>query len=240
VGNRLHHNGQLGLGGDDDYNVVTNNEIDNNNTAGFDMLWEAGGMKWTSSTGLTVSDNDVHHNNGPGLWTDINNVDTTYERNTVHNNTSHGIFHEISYSATIRNNRVVDNGGAVRLRGWGDAGIRVAASRDVEISGNVLTGNTNAIMLVQQPRNDSPSKYGPHELDNIIIHDNDVTMTDNLTGMVNDGDNSVYSRNIRFRNNTYRLANEDGRYFAWAGDDVTQTTWRQRIGHDRTGKFLPL
>ncbi len=95
-------------------------------------------MKWFDSTGLTVSDNKVHHNNGPGLWTDINNIQTIYERNFVHNNTSHGIFHEIGYNAIIRDNRVVDNGGAGRLSGWGDAGIRVAASRDVEIYGNVL------------------------------------------------------------------------------------------------------
>jgi parallel beta-helix repeat protein len=240
AGNHLHHNGQLGLGGDDDYDVVTKNEIDHNNTSGFDISWDAGGMKWTSSTGLTVSDNDVHHNNGSGLWTDINNIDTTYERNTVHNNTSHGIFHEISYRAVIRNNRVVDNGGAERLPGWGDSGIRVAASRDVVIFGNVLIGNTNGVMLIQQQRNDSPSKYGPHELDNIIIHDNDITMTDNLTGMVDDtGDKNLYSRNIRFSNNTYRLANEDGRYFAWAGDNVSRTTW-QAIGHDTTGKFLTI
>jgi Right handed beta helix region len=241
VGNHLHHNGQLGLGGDRDGQLVAHNEIDNNNTAGFDMLWEAGGMKWFSSTGLRVSDNDVHHNNGPGLWTDINNIHTTYERNSVHNNTSHGIFHEISYSAIIRNNRIVDNGGAERLSGWGDAGIRVAASRDVEILGNVLIGNTNAIMLIQQRRSDSPSSYGPHELDNIIVRDNDITMTDNVTGMVNDnGDDSLYARNIRFTNNTYRLASENGRYFAWAGDNVTRTTWTQAIGHDRTGKFLAI
>ena len=95
-------------------------------------------------------------------------------------------------------------------------------------------------MLIQQRRNDSPSKYGPHELDNIIIHDNDMTMTDNLTGMVDDtGDKNLYSRNIRFSNNTYRLANEDGRYFAWADDHVSRTTW-QAIGHDTTGKFLTI
>jgi parallel beta-helix repeat protein len=238
AGNRLHHNGQLGLGGDSDYVAVTSNEIDHNNTAGFDILWEAGGMKWFNSTGLKVSHNDVHHNSGPGLWTDINNIHTTYERNTVHNNTSHGIFHEISYNAVIRNNRILDNG-ARRLRGWGDAGIRVAASPNVEVHGNILIGNTNAIMLVQQRRSDYPSRYGPHELDSIIVHDNDITMIDNATGMVNDdGDDSLYSRNIRFDNNTYRLANEDGQYFAWAGDLVPRTTWTQVIGHDTTGKFL--
>jgi hypothetical protein len=241
VGNRLHHNGQVGLGGDSDNQLVANNEIDHNNTAGFDILWEAGGMKWFDSTGLMVVANDVHHNEGPGLWTDINNIHTIYEQNNVHDNTSHGIFHEISYSAIIRNNRIVDNGGAQRMSGWGDSGIRVAASPDVEIYENILIGNTDAIMLVQQRRSDYPSRYGPHELDNIIVHDNDITMTDNVTGMVNDnGDDSIYSRNIRFSSNTYRLADEDGRYFAWAGDVVTRTTWTQRIGHDRTGKFLPI
>jgi parallel beta-helix repeat protein len=239
VGNRLHDNGQLGLGGDSDNQLVTNNEIDHNNTAGFDILWEAGGMKWFDSSGLTVANNDVHHNKGAGLWTDINNIQTTYEQNTVHNNTSHGIFHEISYNAVIRNNRIVDNGGARRLSGWGDAGIRVAASPNVEVYGNILIGNTNAIMLIQQQRSDYPSRYGPHELNNLIVHDNDITMADNATGMVNDdGDDSLYSRNIRFSSNTYRLANEDGQYFAWAGDLVTGTTWTQAIGHDRTGKFL--
>ena len=186
---------------------MAHNEIDNNNTAGFDFLWEAGGMKWFTSTGLMVSDNDVHDNNGPGLWTDINNINTTYERNTVHSNTSHGIFHEISYKATIRHNRIIDNGRAEPLSGWGGAGIRVAGSPDVEIYGNILTGNTNGIMLVQQRRSDSPSPHGPHELDNISVHDNDVSMTQNVTGMVNDTeDDGFYSRNIRFDNNTYRLA----------------------------------
>ena len=120
VGNHLHDNGQLGLGGDADYGVVTNNEIDNNNTAGFDIC--VGSRRYEmdlTAPGSRVSDNDVHNNNGVGLWTDINNIDTTYERNFVHNNTSHGIFHEIGYRAVIRNNRVVDNGGAERLSGLG-------------------------------------------------------------------------------------------------------------------------
>ena len=99
-------------------------------------------MKWFDSTGLTVADNEVHHNEGPGLWTDINNINTIYEQNNAHNNTSHGIFHEISYSAIIRNNRIVDNGGGQRMSGWGDAGIRVAASPNVEVYGNILIGNT--------------------------------------------------------------------------------------------------
>jgi Right handed beta helix region len=239
IRNHLHHNGQLGLGGDRDGQLVTRNEIDHNNTAGFDILWEAGGMKWFDSSGLTVSDNYVHHNEGPGLWTDINNIDTTYERNNIRDNTSHGIHHEISYEAVIRNNRIIGNGGAEPRSGWGDAGIRIAASRNVEIYGNVLVNNINGIMLVQQQRTDSPSRHGPHELDTINVHHNDISMANNVTGMIDDtGDYSLYHRNIRFSNNTYRLPNEDGEFFAWAGDYVNQMTWTQEYGHDTRGVFL--
>jgi parallel beta-helix repeat protein len=239
IENHLHHNGQLGLGGEGNDQLVAHNEIDHNNTAGFDFLWEAGGMKWFDSNGLIVSTNDVHDNDGPGLWTDINNINTTYEGNTVHGNTSHGIFHEISYKATIRHNRVTDNGSAQSLTGWGGAGIRVAGSPNVDIYDNILSGNVNGIMLVQQLRTDSPSAYGPHELDNINIHDNDVSMTDNVTGMVNDTeDEDFYHRNIRFDNNTYRLSSLDGGFFAWAGEQVNRAAWVQRFGHDRSGRFL--
>ena len=101
----------------------------------------------------------------------------------MHANTGHGIFHEIGYRAVIRDNRVTDNGGADPLPGWGGAGIRVAASPDVETYGNFLAGNQNAIMLIQQRRDDWPSPHGPHLLDNIDVHDNQVTLASRgLTG----------------------------------------------------------
>jgi hypothetical protein len=66
-------------------------------------------------------------------------------------------------------------------------------------------------------------------------------MTDHVTGMVSDdGNDDLHGRNIRFSNNTYRLARIDGRYFAWAGNNVTKTTWTQDIGNDTTGKFLTI
>ena len=137
--------------------------------------WEAGGTKFAGTDGLLIRANNVHHNTGPGLWTDINNIRTTIEHNVVHANTSHGIFHEISYRAVIRDNQVTDNGRAEPLSGWGGAGIRVAASPDVEIHGNVLAGNQNAIMLVQQEREDCRPRIGPPH-PNIEVRDNDVTL----------------------------------------------------------------
>jgi parallel beta-helix repeat protein len=238
LGNHLHHNGQLGLAGTGDDQLVAGNEIDHNNTAGFSALWEAGGTKWAETRHLVVRGNSSHDNQGPGLWTDINNVDTLYEGNTVHANASHGIFHEISYDAVIRNNRVTDNGRPDRASGWGGAGIRVAGSPNVEVYGNFLAGNSNGIILLQQQRTDWPSPYGPHELHDVDVHDNDVAMSGNVTGMVNDtGDESVYGRNIRFRHNTYRLRWPEGRFFAWRGEDWDRHAWTRRFGHDTTGSF---
>jgi len=239
VGNHIHHNGQLGLLGTGDGQLVEGNEIDHNNTEGFSPLWEAGGTKFARTDGLVVRANDVHHNTGPGLWTDINNIGTTIERNVVHANTSHGIFHEISYRAVIRDNRVTDNGRAEPLPGWGGAGIRVAASPDVEIHGNWLAGNQNAIVLVQQRRDDWPSPHGAHLIRNIDVHDNQVTLsTDQLIGQVDDtGSAASYGRNIRFHDNTYRLGSSAAEVFAWQGTEWDPTRWRQRFDQDVSSTF---
>ena len=238
-GNHVHHNGQLGLGGGGDDQLVEGNEIDHNNTEGFLPNWEAGGAKWVGTSGLVVRANNVHHNQGPGLWTDINNVDTLYEDNVVHANATHGIFHEISYRAVIRDNRVTDNGHGDPLPGWGGAGIRVAASPDVEVHGNLVAGNRNAIMLVQQVRTDSPSRHGPHELHGVDVHDNQVIMPGGRTGIVDDTDEArSFGRGNRFRGNTYRLPAENGDVFAWQGQEWDWTAWTRRFGQDATGKLI--
>jgi hypothetical protein len=175
--NHIHHNGQLGLGGTGNGQLVEGNQIDHNNTAGFSPLWEAGGSKFVHTDSLVMRGNSVHNNRVPGLWTDINNVRTTIEHNIMYANTSHGIFHEISYRAVIRDNHVTSNGDDDPLLGWGGSGIRVAASSDVEIYGNFVAGNEDAIMVVQQRRDDWPSLYGPHLLRNIDVHDNEVALS---------------------------------------------------------------
>jgi len=63
--------------------VVTGNEIDHNNTDGFDQTWEAGGAKWSKTTTITVSGNNVHDNAGDGLWFDTDNVSVTILGNRI-------------------------------------------------------------------------------------------------------------------------------------------------------------
>ena len=108
--NHVHHNGCFGFHGAGDDILVANNEIAYNGFAGYDPFWGSGGSKWVYTSHLVVRGNFSHHNRGPGLWTDINNIHTLYENNTVEDNERGGIFHEISYDATIRNNTSRRNG----------------------------------------------------------------------------------------------------------------------------------
>jgi parallel beta-helix repeat protein len=241
IANHVHHNGQMGLGGQTG-GLVEGNEINNNNTAGFSYGWEAGGTKWVETEGLIVRRNYSHDNIGPGLWTDINNNNTTYEGNLVTGNADFGIHHEISYKAVIRNNEITGNGNQERDVGYGGAGIRIAASPGVRITGNVLRGNANAIMLLQQDRSGDSATRGPHELANITVTGNDIAISQGAIGLMQDvGDRTLFerSRNIRFDANTYRLSRINGDWFAWHDELMSRSGWRE-LGQDRTGKFLPL
>lgn len=229
----IHHQGQLGVAGQGLGILYENNEISFNNTANHDSGWEAGASKFVNTDGLIVRDNYVHDNNGQGLWTDINNIRTLYENNRVINNKDQGIFHEISYDAVIRNNEVRDNGhDPAWLYG---AGIVVAASSNVEVYGNILSGNGNGIALIQQPR--GSGTFGPWEVRNVWVHDNDITMTSGLTGAVQDtGDNAIFTdRNNRFTNNDYHgVVGRNA--WAWMNSTRSWTEW-QGFGQDLTGSI---
>jgi parallel beta-helix repeat protein len=229
-GNHIHHNRQLGVGGIGTSTVIANNDISYNNYLNdYDAGWEAGGTKFVKTNGLVVRNNVVHHNNGPGLWTDIENSNTLYENNHVYDNRDTGIFHEISYSAVIRGNRVERNGSEK----WGAAGILVAASSNVEIYGNTVVDNGNAIVATQQNR-------GGYTLDHLNVHDNTVRYTNNKQGWVgvlqDVGDTGVFSRNIRFEGNTYEFVDGKLNRFAWMNATRSWAEW-QSYGNDLTGRL---
>ncbi len=236
-GNFVHDQGQLGLCGHGSNGLYENNEIARNNTAGFSLNWEGGGSKWARTSNLIVRGNYSHDNIGPGLWTDIDNIHTLYENNRVENNSHAGIFHEISYDAIIRGNTVIGNGFARGDWLWG-AGILIAASPNVDVHSNLLEGNANGIALIQQSR--GIGAYGPHEMQNIDVHNNSVSMTVGMTGLVQDVSDTSYftSRNIHFDSNTYYLG-PNLRYFAWMNGPRTTPQWVS-YGNDTVGTFLGL
>ena len=239
----IHHNGQIGIEGNGGDIRIEDSHIWSNNIHGFDATWEAGGVKIAESDGVTFRGNHVHDNDGPGLWCDIDCRNVVYEENLVENNRDIGIFHEISFRALIRNNVVRHNGLGKRGWFWG-ADIVLAASEDVEVTGNRLTVARGrcGIMLIDQGRRDNGNKYRTR---NNAVHANEMTFEgaacaggasdakpgDENFAIITDGDN-------RFDGNTYRVGDPDEpARFVW-GHDVTDWNGFRRKGQERNGRLV--
>ena len=228
-GNRIHHNGQLGIGGGGTGLVVEGNEIAHNNTQGYNPYWEAGGTKWAFAKKLTIRNNWSHHNGGQGLWTDIDNSEVLYEGNLVEDNDMAGIMHEISYSATIRDNVARRNGNRVN---WGPegAGILVYNSRDVEVSGNTVSDNAAGVAV----RNDHRA---PYETRNVSVTGNDIRLSKGATGLFDTTATKDLAKTnaITFADNTYTVPDLSGPWFAWGRDVYGTFAQWQGVGQDTAG-----
>lgn len=92
--------------------------------------------------------------------------------NVVERNRDVGIFHEISFKAVIRNNVVRHNG--LGNRGWfWQSDIVLAASQDVEVTGNKLTVAPErcGVVLIGQGRRDNGKRYKTR---NNTVHANEM------------------------------------------------------------------
>jgi parallel beta-helix repeat protein len=235
----FHHNGQQALSGTGSGLLVADNEFAFNNTAHFNLDWEGGTTKFWNTADLVFRGNDTHDNYGTGVWIDYENANSLIEYNTVSWNYREGIYVEISLSATVRNNHVEGNGlDDPRGDSWlWSGGITVASSRNVEVSGNTLINNGNGITATQQSRGSGSG--GAWHVENLSVYDNDVTMYEGQTGIVQDvGDNAVFlSRNNHFEDNTYR-GDGQAQLFAWSNTSHTFPEWRTQFGHDWGGRFV--
>lgn len=237
--NNVHDNGEKGIGGAADNILVEYNEIARNNYAGFDPTWEAGGAKFAVANGLVLRGNNVHDNNGPGLWCDIDSMNALIEGNTVTSNTGGaGIQYEISYNATIRNNTVRYN--SLPNSGWWMWGsqILIQNSANSQVYGNTVevSDNGNAIGIVNQDRGSGP--YGVREATGNYIHNNTIvvrTSGHGNTGLVADFDvqKMLTSGNNLFDYNTYHVADTGQWQYAW----VQNLTWDgfQQAGQENHG-----
>ena len=236
--NVFHHNAQAGLGGDGDSVLVEGNEIAfNNYEKAYDYTWEAGGAKFVRTRWLTLRNNYVHDNWGPGLWMDIDCWKTLIENNRVETNAAAGIFVEISHDAVVRNNTAKGNG---FNETWVDgAGIEVNSSPNVEVYGNTLSGNRNGIMALEGSR--GTGAYGPHVVENLNVHDNSVDVSAGgvsgigIYGTGTTADVYLGARNNRFTHNTYWLGSNT-RPFTWMDNKITDAEWRA-LSMDVTGTF---
>jgi hypothetical protein len=245
LGNKIHHNGQIGIIGGGRAVLVADNEIAHNNYAGYAYDWEAGGAKFVDSQGLLVRNNYAHHNEGPGLWTDGDNVDVLYEDNRTTANKVAGILHEISFDAVIRYNTVESDGFSPRGTNlWYGAGISIEASSNVEIYGNTVVNCMNGITAIQANRGSGQRSGKPYLLQNLYVHDNTITQTKgSAAGITKDSssfDDSIFTRWAnRFQDNTYKLASLNAKCYQWMNASRSKEEW-QALGNDVHGKWLEL
>jgi len=263
--NLIDWNGQEGFGAAGYGGLYEGNEIAYNNfKLAVDPGWEAGGGKAWATDDLTFESNYVHDNGGTGLWADTNNINTVFDHNIVSNNRGPGIYDEISYNATITNNIVTGNGmpsapGSDKGQGWAwEAGIQVRASGGLSpsspliIAHNTVIDNFNGITLLQSPSPnacyDKPiheGLYGPCRVQNVIVEDNYITMSQGMTGEVQDGtNNSMFmSWNNHWLNNHYCVVSAvhpaDGYAYGWFGWMNHYRSWSawQAYGLDKSGTF---
>lgn len=239
LGNHVHDNGQMGLNAGGSNVVIEGNEIASNGFwSGIDVLWEGGGAKFTETDGLMVRNNYSHDNNGYGLWTDIDNVNTTYEGNRIEYNSAGGINHEISYSASIHDNTFVGNGGNGLTWLWGSA-IQVQNSQNVEIFNNFVDASSggNGIALIQQDRGEGA--FGDYVTVNNNVHNNTLILSsESGVGAVADYDEErmLAGGNI-FDHNQYQVPDGGEDQFAF-GDYYTFQDFVTVSGQDLGSSLL--
>ena len=248
--NHIHDNGQMGIGcgdgnpedrpvGDEsgwaggnggEGSLVEKNEINNNGVLGFNMSWEGGGSKFSQATNLTLRENNVHHNNGFGLWSDFSYTGLVYENNVVEHNLLAGIHHEISEKAIIRGNKLQENG----KEGGNDTRavqILIVNSSDVEIHNNeVIAGeNLGGIFLNQDNRNREGIQMYTHNVD--VHHNKIILMGPSGKGVC--GGQASWNRNDFWENgnnlfdyDVYYVDNSSSEHWRWGWDgDPSTEDW---------------
>ncbi len=236
VGNNIHDNGQMGVGANGDNITVQGNEIGHNGYfSGISPGFEGGGSKFSQTDNLKIIGNYSHDNNGYGLWTDIDNINTLYDGNTVADNSSGGINHEISYDATIRNNVVTGNGSPAAPWLW-EAQIQIQNSKNVDVYGNHVdaTAGGNGITLLQQDR--GSGAYGSHTTTGNSIHDNvivDGSPGGGISGSVADFDVAgLRNGGNSFSNNAYHYADPSAQHFSWVNANYDLAGFQTTAGED--------
>lgn len=242
----IHDNGQIGATADGFDILFEGNTISRNNRYGFDPSWDAGGIKVTVSQNVTFRNNDVHENDGPGLWCDESCVNVIFEGNRVTKNSSAGIFFELSSKAIIRNNVLTQNNQVGASWYWG-AEIQIAASEEAMVHDNVLVvrDDGRAITLIDQNR--WKVGGGFYKTRDNRVTDNDITFLGRgSTGGVSVSDPSAANFAIierggnLFDRNVYRVApGAPAPRFAWGTLETDFAGFRTR-GQERQGSLTTI
>jgi Right handed beta helix region len=125
---------------------------------------DQGGFKLWQTNGVTIKENYIHDNWGPGGWADTDNANTNWTGNTITNNDGAGIIEEISYNFSITNNLLVSNNA---VDGLGNPGFPSPAIYISESGSDTRFGGVPAC---SQP---ACSAHG-HYISQSVIRDNQM------------------------------------------------------------------
>ncbi|MBA3709222.1 MAG: sigma-70 family RNA polymerase sigma factor, partial [Planctomycetes bacterium] len=231
-------NGQLGIGGNGDGVVVEDNDIADNNVAGFDPGWEAGGAKFAHCAQLRFTGNRVIGNHGIGVLIDADSDHARCAENVVSGNGREGLIIGSSEDALITGNRFEANGRERDGWLWGSQ-ILVRNARGCEVSGNtlVIAADHGSGIGIMQQASDLGADQPRLARDN-RIHDNDITCLGSpveIAGVVADHlPDAAYASGNRFDGNHYHVRDPAAAAWAWGGRPCTWAEFRAG-GQEGTG-----
>jgi parallel beta-helix repeat protein len=135
-----------------------------------------GGGKFWKTRNITVTNNNIHHNNGNGIWFDGDSKDNTVSGNTSTNNTGiygagNGITYEVSCGATILSN--VSSGNAMAGIQLNDAHGNIVGAAG---AGNTVSNNKLYGIRVVAGRTGTNTLCGAVSASNNHVNYNTITM----------------------------------------------------------------
>lgn len=122
---------------------ILGGRFSHNNTLGFNMAPNAGGIKITETAPLQIRDVIIDRNLGVGLWLDESVGDATLYRLSAQGNSLHGVLVELSSRVKLV---------ACRLAGNDGNGLRVQNSDQVDVWNTTSLANRRAVDFVQDGR----------------------------------------------------------------------------------------
>lgn len=223
--NYAHDNGDKGIGCLGDSMLIQGNTLNNNNYAGFDPMWESGGMKCSVATNVKVLGNVASGNIGPGIWFDQQSQNMTVNNNYTANNVQGaGIQFEISKTGTCSGNTSYGNYVTpIGSFGFG-AQIQIQNSQNIECFQNYVANDATQggylITVLQQDRTTNNCAWGTTcPAMNNYVHDNRMIL--NKVGQTGVGANcdfncaQLVNQNNVFRHNDYHSTDLTVTSYVW-------------------------
>ena len=144
--------------------TIDHNEVTGNNT----WNWESrnggcgcsGADKFWNVADVSLTDNYIHNNHGPGIWADTDNANFNVAGNYVSDNDAEAVIYETSYNLRLVHNTFVRNAlvDGPGLGGFPDPAVYISESggdsrapdsygASIDISGNTFTNNWAGVVL---------------------------------------------------------------------------------------------